>query len=440
MVNLVLRPYQYDLVNDTRKAFASGYKKPLVVLPCGAGKTVCFADIAHKHIDKNTKNKVWFLVHRRELIDQTLATFELFGIPTDNIFLGMVQTISRNPGKYGQPTLIIFDEAHHAKAKSWTNIVDHFKDVPMIGLTATPQRMDGKPLGDIFDKLIEGVESEWLMDNGYLAKYEYYAPPVTDMEFKYRGIDFDLDEFSAQLFKSKVYGDIKKYVDHTRKTIIYSPSIEFSKALCKEVGAVHFDGTTPKSERKQIVNDFKSGKIRVLSNVNLIGEGFDVPDCDTVILLRPTLSLSLYIQQSMRCLRPSPNKKAIIYDLVGNVYRHGMPTEKRDWKLTQKNKIRNKSGEPDIVVRQCKKCYLIYSGTEQECPYCGNFNGQTRRQIEVEQEIELKLIEKLNRTKSRQVVGQAKGLEDLIQVGLDRGYKNPKYWAKMVMSNRKRRI
>lgn len=440
MVDLELRPYQLDLINNTRDAFRRGCKRPLVVLPCGGGKTVCFADMANKHIEKKANGYVWFLVHRRELINQTLETFEKFGLSTDHIFVGMVQTVTRNLGKYELPSLIIFDEAHHAKAKTWHNIIEEYYQVPTIGLTATPQRMDGKPLGDIFDELVEGVDAEWLIDNGFLAPYDYYAPPVTDMEFKYRGIDFDLDEFSAQLFKSKVYGDIKKYVDPNRKTIIYSPSIQFSKQLCGEIGATHFDGSTPKKEREQIVADFRSGKIKILSNVNLIGEGFDVPDCDCVILLRPTLSLSLYIQQSMRCLRPGLNKRAVIYDLVGNVYRHGMPTESRKWTLTKKNRIRNKSGEPDIIVRRCKRCYLIYSGTDQICPYCGHHNGQTRKQIEQSREIELQQIKKLNRARGRIQVGRAKKLEDLVQIGIDRGYKSPQYWAKMVLANRKRRI
>jgi len=428
---MILRGYQQELISNTRNSFHN-FKRPLVVLPCGAGKTVCFADMASKHIRK-FNGYVWFLVHRRELIQQTELVFKEFGISRDNVFIGMVQTVTRNLDKYKRPTLIIFDEAHHAKAKTWTNIIDHYKDVPMIGLTATPCRRDGKPLGDIFDVMVQGVESDWLIEHNFLAEYDYYAPPVTNMEWKMKGVDYDLSDVTASLLKSKIYGEIEKYISLERKTIIYSPSIEFSKSLCERIGATHFDGNTPKAEREKIVTAFKEGKIRILSNVDLIGEGFDVPDCDCVILLRPTMSLSLYIQQSMRCLRPG--KKAVIYDLVGNVYRHGMPTEKRAWSLV-KRISRKRSAEADVLVRQCKKCRLVYSGNLRICPYCGNDNGQTRKQIEEEEKLELVKIKKLERRK----VGMAHSFEELVAIGNARGYKNSKYWARMVLANRKRRI
>jgi len=427
-----LRQYQVSLINNTREAFRS-FKRPLVVLGCGAGKTICFADMAHKHI-KLHNGYVWFLVHRQELIEQTDKTFKEFGIPEDNVFIGMVQTITRHPERYKKPTLIIFDEAHHAKAKSWTNIIDYFQDVPMIGLTATPARRDGKPLGDIFDTMVIGESNDNLIKQGWLSEYDYYAPSVEVLEYKIKGTDYDLNDVTAQLLKSKIYGDIGKYIDQTRKTIIYCPSIMFSKLICERYGAIHFDGDTPKKEREQIVKDFRSGKIMLLSNVDLIGEGFDVPDCEVVILLRPTMSLALYIQQSMRCLRPGENKRATIYDLVGNVYKHGLPTEDREWSLAKQLKARK--DEDEIIVRQCQKCRLVYSGNARVCPYCGNDNGNTRKQIEEEQNIELAKVKKIERMK----VGRAGTLEELIKIGQQRGYKNPNYWAKMIISSRKRKI
>jgi superfamily II DNA or RNA helicase len=307
----------------------------------------------------------------------------------------------------------------------------------MIGLTATPFRKDGKPLGDIFDVMVEGERAETLIEQGWLAPYDYYAPPSKDMEWKMRGIDYDLNDVTASLLKSKIYGDVQKYLDPARKTIIYSPSIEFSEHI---PGVVHFDGNTPKKRRKQIIDDFRSGKIRALSNVDLIGEGFDVPDCDTVILLRPTMSTGLFIQQSMRALRPSPGKRATIYDLVGNVHRHGMPTQDRDVGLDKSIKPRNPTGEKDILVRRCDKCQLIYEGTERLCPYCGHDNGKTRQQIEVEKEVELRRIEKVKKRKKRMEVGRARTYKELVAIGKKRGYKNPSYWAKMILNGRKKRI
>ena len=437
---MILRKYQLDLIDATRTSFKNGKKRPLVVLPCGAGKTVCFADMASKHINKFDGGYVWFLVHRRELIKQTIDTFEELNIPKDNIFIGMVQTVTRNLEQYKTPSFIIFDEAHHAKAKTWYNIIEHFNKTHIIGLTATPERRDGKGLGDIFDDLIIGAEADWLIKNGYLSEYDYIAPPVGNMEFRMKGIDYDLDEFSSVLLKSKIYGDIEKYIDKNRKTIIYCPTIKFSQQLCEKIGATHFDGNTPKEERDEIIKKFKNGEIKILSNVDLIGEGFDVPDCEVIILLRPTQSLSLYIQQSMRGLRPSKGKRATIYDLVGNVYRHGMPTEHRDWSLDSvQRRAKNPSAEPDIIVRRCSNCQRVYSGTGRICPYCQNDNKQTRKEIEENKKIELEIIEKIEKNNNRKEIGKARTFEELVRIGERRGYKNPVYWANMIIKSRRNR-
>lgn len=429
-----LRLYQENLIEATRRSFQNNKKRPLVVLPCGAGKTICFADMASKHIAKNSDNYVWFLVHRQELITQTIDTFKEFDIPDKNIFISMVQTVARNLDKYKKPTMIIFDEAHHASANTWKKIINHFPDIATIGLTATPCRLDGKGLGDIFDDLVVGENSEWLIKNGYLCEYDYYAPKIIDYNFTTKGNDFDMEQVTDFFDRAKIYGDAKKFIDVNRKTIIYSPSIRFSKNLVSQIpDAVHFDGGTPDKERKQIVADFKSGKIKVISNVDLIGEGFDAPACDCVILLRPTKSLSLYIQQSMRCLRHGENKRAIIYDLVGNVYRHGMPTDNRDWGLTKAMKCRNATAVVELLVRECKKCYRVYKGIKPICPYCNHDNGKTRKEIEQDKEIEIKKIERIEQDRARNI-------DSLIEIGKKRGYKNPRYWAMQIIKARNKNI
>lgn len=439
-----LRDYQKELVKSVRNSFSEGHSKPLVVLPCGGGKTVCFADMANKHIQKNTaQNNVWFLVHRQELIDQTLETFEKFGIPTGSIFVGMVQTLASKIRRGIQleiPTLIIFDEAHHATAKTWQSIVDYFEGVPMIGLTATPSRMNGESLGHIFDDLVLGADEEYLMKNKYLADYDYYAPKIMKQDFEIRGSDFDQQKVADMFEKKKIYGDVIKYIKPEHKTIVYCPNIAFSEQLAEMIpGAVHFDGGTPKEERRQIVKEFKEGKIRALLNVDLIGEGFDVPDCDCVVLLRPTMSYTLYIQQSMRALRPKPDeRKAVIYDLVGNVFRHGLPTDPKQWSLNKKTRPRNPSGEVDIIVRTCEKCLLTYSGTRPICPYCGHDNKKTRRQIEQEKQEELEKIEKIEKRNKKIEQGLARSYNELVKLGKKRGYKNPQFWAKKVMKSRHR--
>ncbi|OQB60154.1 MAG: type I restriction enzyme EcoKI subunit R [Tenericutes bacterium ADurb.Bin140] len=433
-----LRDYQIESINATRNEFRTGKKSPCVVLPCGGGKTVCFAFMADQHIKIKPDNSVWFLVHRRELIDQTERTFRDFGIPTERVLIGMVQTVSRDPGKYQRPTLIIFDECHHATAKTWTRIINAFPDVPVVGLTATPARTDGTGLGAVFDSLVLGPSAEELMEKGYLCKYDYYAPKTTDIfALKNRGADYDMQDLSEQFMKSRIYGDVKKYLDPRRKTIIYCPSIELSKQLAAQLpGVVHFDGNTPDKQRAEIVRRFRDGEISALSSVDLIGEGFDVPDCDAVLLLRPTKSTILYIQQSMRCLRPAPGKRAVIYDMVGNCFRHGLPTETREWSLTGRMPCKNESAEPDILVRQCKNCLRVYSGTGRICPYCGEEQPKTRREIEQDEKVELERIEKIERRDKRREQGRAETLEELIAIGRSRGYKNPVFWARMVYNSR----
>lgn len=438
-----LRDYQQDIIKKTQYAFLNGYKKPLIVLPCGAGKTVCFADMSQKHISKNLNNSVWFLVHRQELIDQTKDTFEKFNISSNNIFIGMVQTLAsqiRRGKVVDKPTLIIFDEAHHATAKTWTSIIDYFEGVPVVGLTATPARLNGEGLGQIFDTLIEGVSADWLIEHNYLSPYDYYAPKIFNKTFSMKGSDFDQEEVSEFFGKTQIYGNVIKYIDRTKKTIIYCPSIKFSKHLESTIpGVVHFDGSTPKEQRKQIVQDFRDGKINILSNVDLIGEGFDVPDCDTIILLRPTMSLSLYIQQSMRGLRFQPNKRATIYDLVGNVFRHGLPTNQFKWTLDGKIKTSNPDGEPDLLVRTCQKCLLAYQGTKAICPYCQHNNGKTRKQIEEEKEAQLEKIERMKKFNKKLEQGRAQTLPQLIELAKQRGYKNPTFWAKQILKGRYRK-
>ncbi|NLV87519.1 MAG: DEAD/DEAH box helicase [Clostridiales bacterium] len=432
-----LRNYQSDLYADMQQAIAGGSKSPLAVLPCGAGKTVLFAAIAYEHVKRG--GYVHFYVHRRELLDQTLETFERFNIPTDNIYIGMVQR--RTPHDI-PPTMIIFDEAHHATAKQWTNIIERWPDAYVIGLTATPVRLDGAPLGDLFDALVKGVTADWLIDNGYLAPYDYYAPSIASIKpsdiMVERGSDYDAAAVGDIMLRSKIYGDVAKYIDPARKTIIYAPSVAFSEALASELGCTHLDATTPSVERKRIVDAFKAGEIMCLTNVDLFGEGFDVPDAEVAILLRPTKSTALYIQQATRVLRPKPNKRATIYDLVGNVFTHGLPTEDYNWTLD--TRVRRSYHEAnEVTIRECGGCYRVYAGNGPICPYCEHDNGKTQAETKVEEQAELVRIERAKRRKRGFAERIAETLQDLIELGIKRGYKNPHGWAYYRYNARKRK-
>ena len=180
-----------------------------------------------------------------------------------------------------------------------------------------------------------------------------------------------------KLNTSAIYGDVINYyrqLSDGKQAICYCASIEHSKNMAEQfnaagIKAAHIDGETPKQERNEIVSNFRAGIISILCNVDLISEGFDVPDCNTAILLRPTKSLTLYIQQSMRCMRYKPGKTAVIIDHVGNYARFGLPDMDREWNLTPK-KPGKKKEESEINIRQCPKCFFTHEYA-LACPKCG---------------------------------------------------------------------
>lgn len=425
-----LRPYQTDVITQTYKSMQSNHKRPLVCLPTGGGKTVIFAWLASR---TQLKNKtVWFLVHRRELLDQTMETFKKFDIPTVNIHVGMVHSFANHPERYGAPDLIIVDECHHSSAKTWLKIINSYPKTYLIGLTATPCRLDGKPLGDIYDDLVLGVTPRQLIDSGYLAPFRYFAPSVADLSgLSKRGSDYNQDEATEMLSQRAVFGDVikhwRKYADGLQ-TIAYCSSIKHSQATADAfqadgINAVHFDGNTPALDRKRIVSDFRAGKITVLTNVDLIGEGFDVPDCHCCILLRPTTSLGLFIQQSGRALRPQSGKVAVILDHVGNYTRHGLPDDDREWSLDETVKPpKEYSEDGKLIVRQCAKCYGTFKTGPAVCPYCGAIIESTRKELENIENIELQQITAVEKKQKRIEVGRARSYKELIQIGQERGY------------------
>ena len=382
---------------------------------------------------------VWFLVHRKELLEQTVATFDHFGIERRFIYIGMVGTFANHLNNYPPPYAIIFDECHFSAAKTWQKIVDAFPSAYIIGLTATPCRLDGKPLNSIYDILIDGPQAAELIQAGYLSSYRYYAPSVADLSaLRRKGSDFDSEQASDILMGKLVFGDV---IDHYnalaagRKAICYCSSVRHSKAMAAEfcaagIPAAHFDGDTPKAERTRIVADFRTGNIQILCNVDLISVGFDCPDCECCILLRPTMSTALYIQQSCRALRPAPGKTAIILDHVGNVLRHGLPDEVRKWTLDEGiQKRREYSDTGRLFIRTCLRCYSAYDGSLRECPYCHEPAQLSVQEIKNLKAIQLQEFKARQEEKAANAAINAKGPDDcktmaeLQAYAKQRGYK-----------------
>lgn len=399
-----LRAYQNELVEQVRQAWRAGYKAPCIVLPCGGGKSCIVAEMARRTTFNG--KRVLFLVHRRELVEQIKKTFIRWGVDMKLCEVGMVQTITRRLKKLPKPALIITDENHHSLAQSYKRIYEYFSDVPRVGVTATPVRLNGDGLGDVNDKLIVGVSAKWLIDNSCLAPYDYYAPDVADLT----GLHVSHGEYMAAeiekaMVKNTVFGDVIKYYKQLalgKKAVCYCASVRHSQRTAEVfnengIKAAHIDGSTPKAERDSIISAFRRGDITVLCNVDLISEGFDVPDCECAILLRPTKSLTLYIQQAMRCMRYRPNKRAVIIDHVGNYARFGMPDDDREWSLEKKPKAQHKKQEQNDKVKQCPECFYTFSappaGVKVCCPHCGYEFPTAERKLETDSSVGLVKVE-----------------------------------------------
>ena len=425
-----LRPYQDELVKQVYGSWNNGFKAPCIVLPCGGGKSVIIAEIA-KRFTEQYKN-VMFLVHRKELCEQITNTFINRGVNMEYCQIGMVQTKCRRLNKIARPSLIITDENHHSKANSYKKIYERFPDALRVGVTATPVRLDGSGLKDGNDKLIIGVSAKWLIENNYLSAYDYYAPPlkIEKPKFRTRNGEFVTSDILQFYDKPAIYGDIVKHYKKLadgKQAIVYCAAIVQSQNLCKEfkangITAAHIDAKTPKTERAEIIEKFRTGNIKVLSNVDLISEGFDVPDCEVSILARPTKSLTLYIQQSMRCMRYKPNKKAIIIDHTDNWERFGLPDDDREWTLEGNKKAKTNSVAP---VKTCLKCFSVVPASARICPHCGCEFEQKSRAVQKETEL-IKIDEKIRlelRVKKYLSPAECRDYKELLEYARQKGYK-----------------
>lgn len=348
-----------------------------------------------------------------------------------------VQTAARRVDRIAPPTMIICDEAHHVAAKTWRIVLDAFPLATVIGLTATPCRLDGRGLGDVFSKMVQTVSTQWLIDNKYLAPYRYFAPKLASTEgIKTTAGDYNKQAVSELMDTPKIIGDAVEHYQRIapgKQAIVYCASIQHSKHIAEAfqaagICAAHLDGDTDKDTRTETVEKFRAREIMVLSNVDLLGEGFDIPACDAVIMLRPTQSTALYIQQSMRSMRYMPGKTALIIDHVGNCERHGFPDDEREWSLDAAKKKRT-----TIMAKfaTCEKCYGVYVPPPYICPYCGA-ETEKKQRAELEQaDGDLNEITKeereLQRKTKRREERMAKNYADFKRIAAERGY--APYWA-----------
>lgn len=458
-----LREYQVKAIDDTRNALRQ-HDSVLLTAPTGAGKTALTVNMMGTAASRGKSSM--FLVHRQELLDQTSrALWEQKlehgmiasgkGMSRLPVQVASVQTLVRRLDKVQAPDLVVIDEAHRAAASTYTKIIEAFKEInpsmKVVGLTASPQRTDGKGLNDLFQDLVHGPSVRWLIDNGYLADYELLAPPSqADLsKLHTRMGDYAVDEVEAAVDKPAIIGDA---VDHYRniamgkRCAVFCVSRKHSRHVCEQYNAAgipaeHVDGETPTAERKASVARFVKGETLVLCSVELFIEGFDCPGIEVVQMLRPTQSVVVYLQAIGRALRPAPGKaKAIILDHVNNWERHGLPDDDRDWALEGKKKDKLKVSEnlPSLGITQCPApCFTIFKKDTGACPKCGKgVEAGGRKELEV-MDGELEKVDTATLRKQRkQEQGQARSLRDLIQLGIRRGMNKPSAWACITMAAR----
>lgn len=417
-----LRRYQQELSDGVHDAWDTGHRVVAAIAPTGAGKTVLLA-----HIVKEHNAACCVIAHRQELVTQISIALAKQGVrhriiaptktirmicadhmselgqgfydPSSPVAVAGVDTLrNRKPDNwFHQVSLWVQDECHHIlRANKWGKAADLFPHAKGLGVTATPCRADGKGLGLHADGLIEtmvvGPTMRELIDAGNLCDYKIYAPP-NDIDLGRVKIsdatgDYSKDQLVKAVRQSHIVGDVvEHYIRHasgkrgvTFTTDVATASEVANKYNAAGVRAEVVSAKTPDRTRKHCIERFAAGEILQLVNVDLFGEGFDLPAIEVVSFARPTQSYALFVQQFGRALRPLEGKdKAIIIDHVGNVVRHGLPDAARDWSLDRRTKRSKKTGADEIPLTACAQCLGVYLRIHKACPYCGDAPVPTDR-------------------------------------------------------------
>ena len=399
MPEVALREYQTRSIEDVkcaiRRCRARGVaSRVLLTVPTGGGKTLTSAAILASAVSKGSR--VLFAAHRKELIDQTCATFYRLGVKafgvvraqdirldlSQPIQIASVQTLARRPRLDGIK-IIVIDEAHRAVSPSYQkHLFDAYPDAIFIGLTATPIRGDGKPLGLDWLELVVGARYSELLEGHHLAEPLVYSTPVLPDLSSIHTVkgDYDQAELEAAVNRGAIIGSLLdqwKKLAGGRRTVVFAVTVAHSQAIVamfRDAGvrAEHLDGTTPEPERAAILARLASGATEIVSNVGVLCEGWDLPACKCLLLARPTKSLGLYMQMAGRILRPWHDPETgempapLILDHGGNFDRHGAPHADREWALTEDAKPAGAA-----LTKVCKACFAYIARSLLRCPHCG---------------------------------------------------------------------
>jgi DNA repair protein RadD len=404
-----LRPYQSVGIDKIDACFVDGKRRVLFVLPTGGGKTSVSSSMIRTELAAG--GRVLFLAHRQELITQCAERLLEYGVEDMGIMMGnhpmrragarvqvgSVQTVVRRAVLDPEPTLIVVDEAHHARAGTYQTILAQYPRARIVGLTATPWRVDGRGLGEdpdhpgkhlAFEEVVVGATPRQLIDLNFLVPctgFVYDRPDLKRVQKLSTG-DFNNSQLGEAMGQATLLGNVvEQYQAHAagKRAVLFAVNKEHSRKLVERfvaagVAAEHLDDETDPDERKQILRRLSAGETHLVSNVAILTEGWDCPAAEVCILARPTLSTALCLQQIGRVMRPAEGKAiARIHDHAGNLFRHGLPDEDRDYSLTADAKPRDRSpregkteGEGRTLY-QCKACSASFYITGDNCPACG---------------------------------------------------------------------
>lgn len=457
-----LRDYQLAIVLEVIDLMVRGYRRILIQLATGGGKTKLAEAILG--IVRELGYAGQFIVHRKELINQTSRTFDAAGLRHGFIAAGRpmgydasltiagVQTLVTRLGADRHRDLIMPDECHHSTSASWSKVLRHNSEAFVVGLTATPERLDGRGLDEHFEVMVCGPTTAELIASGYLSPFDYFAPTIPDLSgVRTLAGDYAQAGVVEVMDKPKIIGDIVEHyltLGPGLKGIGFAPSREYSRKVVDAfngsgVRAAHLDGETPDDERARIDAAYREGAIQMLSNVSLLGEGYDVPDASYLGDWAPTKSLINFLQRDGRVLRIGGAARAIIADHAGNCFTHGLPDDDREWSLQGRAaRLAAAKGANDATpVRQCLTCYRVSPSLVTVCPGCDTeFPSQARVVIE-----EAGSLSKVDREMLKRKAAAVRKAEErncgshaeFVALHKARGYtSDPNKWARMKISFR----
>lgn len=438
---------QNDALIRGRQHILEGRRRIIIVLPTGGGKTVVMSAIIHS-ARRNFASKVLVVVHSIELIDQTVAELEEWGItevgvirandkryaPLMPVQVASIQTLARRDIDWFQPNLVFVDECHRAAADSYmTNVFDAYPDAIHFGLTATPIRADGRPLGRQFggpyDALEVAAQYSDLIAQKFISEPRCFSVPEKPDLSSVHTIagDYNLEELEEVMMGQALVGGIfnrwKELHDWdgtARPTVIFATSIAHSREIEKlfqenGVRAAHLDGTTPVEVRRSMLARLESGELQVITNVGVLEEGWNCRQAKCGILARPTKSLRLYMQQVGRFLRPWNGITPFILDHAGNFDRHQAPHVDRVWSLDKQSERAKTAGD----FKVCPDCYAYITSHLRTCPHCDHsFARQMDEEAAKIREVNVPLVERTQAIDPRR-----RDFDEWFETARKKGYK-----------------